>query len=104
MTDDDSRESKDFDERLKALREKLDDDTGSAGSGSGDKPASSSVGGRIAADFIAGIVGGALLGYVLDWWLGTSPWLLVIFLLLGFGSGVLNSYRTAKRASESGEQ
>lgn len=29
------------------------------------------------------IVGGFLLGRKLDQWLGTSPWLLIVFLLLG---------------------
>lgn len=29
------------------------------------------------------IVGGFLLGHKLDQWLGTSPWLLIVFILLG---------------------
>lgn len=57
-------------------------------------------GAEIAADFVAGIVVGALFGYGLDWWLGTSPWLLVIFMLCGFAAGVRSAYRAARRASE----
>jgi ATP synthase protein I len=102
MTDDDSQESRRrFDERLSSARQELDaSPVAPPQPGDRGNPGSSSVGGRIAADFVAGIIGGALLGYVLDWWFGTSPWLLVVFLLLGFGAGVMNSYRTAKRASE----
>ena len=32
------------------------------------------------------IVGGFWLGHKLDQWLGSSPWLLVLFLLLGVGA------------------
>jgi ATP synthase protein I len=38
---------------------------------------------------------GAGLGLLIDHWLGTSPWGLVIFLLLGFAAGVLNLARSA---------
>jgi ATP synthase protein I len=38
---------------------------------------------------------GAALGWVLDYWLGISPWGLIVFLLLGFTAGVLNVMRAA---------
>ena len=38
---------------------------------------------------------GAMLGWLLDRWLGTSPWGLIVFLLLGFAAGVLNVMRAA---------
>ena len=38
---------------------------------------------------------GAGIGWLLDWWLGISPWGLIVFLLLGFAAGVLNVMRAA---------
>jgi ATP synthase protein I len=50
---------------------------------------------RLGADFVAGVVIGAALGWGFDQLLGTSPWGLVVFLLLGFAAGVLSVMRTA---------
>jgi ATP synthase protein I len=48
----------------------------------------------IAAHMVAGVGVGALGGYWLDRWLGTSPWLLIAFFFLGSAAGMLNVYRT----------
>jgi ATP synthase protein I len=98
MSDDDSRHSADLGSRLRALRKRVRDDRDEEPDA---KPASMGAGAEIAADFVAGIVVGALFGYGLDWWFGTSPWLLVILMLFGFAAGVRSAYRVAKRASES---
>ncbi len=50
---------------------------------------------RLGADFVAGIAVGAALGWGIDRWFGTSPWGLMLFLLLGFAAGVLSLLRTA---------
>lgn len=46
----------------------------------------------VAATFI-----GLAMGYYLDKWLGTSPWLTLIFLLLGIVSGFRNIYILTSR-------
>jgi ATP synthase protein I len=50
---------------------------------------------RLSSEFIAGIVAGAGVGWGFDWLLGTSPWGLIVFLMLGFAAGVLNVLRAA---------
>ena len=45
--------------------------------------------------FVLAIVIGAYVGWVLDKWLGTSPWLFFLFFVLGLAAGALNVYRTA---------
>lgn len=50
---------------------------------------------RLAADFVAGIVLGAALGWGVDRLLGTSPWGLVVFLFVGFAAGILSMLRSA---------
>ena len=47
--------------------------------------------------FVLAIVLGAWFGYLLDSWLGTSPWLFLLFFVLGFIGGALNLYRTANK-------
>ena len=54
------------------------------------------VGLRVAADLVAGVVVGAGIGYLLDRWLGTKPFLLMLMLVLGFVAGIMNVYRTAQ--------
>lgn len=47
----------------------------------------------IASHLVAGLAGGAAIGYFLDRWLDTSPWCLVAFFFLGSAAGMLNVYR-----------
>jgi ATP synthase protein I len=49
----------------------------------------------VAAHMVAGLGVGAAIGYFLDSWLGSSPWMLGLFFFLGAGAGVLNTYRMA---------
>jgi ATP synthase protein I len=61
-----------------------------------DRPSESSPGRRaISTELVAGVLAGAGIGWVLDRWLGISPWGMIVFLLLGFAAGVLNVMRAA---------
>jgi ATP synthase protein I len=48
---------------------------------------------RIGTEFISAVLVGALIGYLIDLGLGTSPWGLLIMLMLGFAAGILNVIR-----------
>jgi ATP synthase protein I len=50
---------------------------------------------RLSTELVAGVLIGAGIGWLLDRWLGTSPWGMIVFLLLGFAAGVLNVMRVA---------
>jgi len=50
---------------------------------------------RLSTEFVAGIVVGAGLGWLIDRLAGTTPWGMIVFLLLGFAAGVLNLIRAA---------
>jgi ATP synthase protein I len=50
---------------------------------------------RLSSELVAGVLVGAGLGWLIDRWLGISPWGLIVFLLLGFVAGVLNVMRSA---------
>ncbi len=55
--------------------------------------ANTRLGNRVLAELIGGIAGGALVGWVLDHFLGTQPWLLLVFLFLGIIVAFRNIYR-----------
>ncbi len=55
---------------------------------------------RLSSEFIAGVVVGAAIGWIVDRLAGTSPWGLIVFLFLGFGAGVLNILRSAGLIAE----
>ncbi len=48
---------------------------------------------RIGTEFIAAILVGSVIGYLIDLGLGTSPWGLLIMFLVGFAAGILNVTR-----------
>jgi len=57
---------------------------------------------RLSSEFIAGILFGAAIGWVIDRFVGTSPWGLIVFLLLGFCAGILSILRSAGMVAERG--
>ena len=59
---------------------------------------------RMSTELVAGVLVGGGLGWLLDRWLGISPWGLILFLLLGFAAGVLNVMRAAGVVSEQSER
>ena len=48
--------------------------------------------------FVLAIVIGFGVGYLLDGWLGTSPWLSIVCFFFGLAAGVLNVFRTVTRS------
>jgi ATP synthase protein I len=46
------------------------------------------------------VVIGLAIGYYLDKWLGTSPWLTIVWIGLGFAAGVRSLYRSAKSSEK----
>jgi ATP synthase protein I len=83
-----------IDARLRAVRAR--DPAVTDGPGGGSRLAGMGLGLRLATEVVVGVGGGAVLGWGLDRWLGTQPWLMVVFLLLGGAAGVLNAYRAAR--------
>jgi ATP synthase protein I len=87
--------------RLRSLGERLDQvgpsRTSEPGSASRPGPDMSGFarGMRLSAELVGGVVIGFILGWLFDRVLGTSPWGLIVFLLLGFVAGVLNVMRSA---------
>jgi Uncharacterized protein conserved in bacteria len=62
-----------------------------------------STAGTIGLQLVSATFIGLAMGYFLDKWLGTSPWLLVIFLILGIVAGFRDVYLEAKRLQKKSE-
>ena len=50
---------------------------------------------RVGVEMVSALIVGVGIGLLLDWWLDTTPWFLVLFFLLGAGAGIVNVYRAA---------
>lgn len=55
---------------------------------------------KYASEFSAAIIAGAFLGYLADKFIGTGPWGMIVGLILGFGTGVMNVVRAAKEGMD----
>ena len=64
-------------------------DTGPKNFGSGLGFAS-----KIGTEMVVSVLVGAYGGYLLDEWLGSPPWLMLLGLIFGCAAGILNIYRT----------
>ncbi len=50
---------------------------------------------RIGTELVAALVVGVGIGLLLDNWLNTAPWFMVVFFFVGAAAGILNVYRAA---------
>ncbi|NNC73292.1 MAG: F0F1 ATP synthase assembly protein I [Sphingomonadaceae bacterium] len=57
-----------------------------------------SQGHRILAEMIGAPLGGGIIGWWLDRWLDTSPWLLLVLVFLGFAVAVRNIYKISQES------
>ena len=51
---------------------------------------------RIGVELVAALIVGVGIGLLLDNWLGTRPWFLLLFFILGSAAGILNVFRVMK--------
>ena len=51
---------------------------------------------KMSTEMVAAVVVGTIIGFILDNWFGTKPWLILIFFFVGVIAGILNVIRSAK--------
>jgi ATP synthase protein I len=91
----------DLSARLRRLETQLDRKRETApapGGGSGQSSSGPSALGRafrLSAEFVAGVIAGGGLGWLFDRGLGTRPWGMIVFLMLGFCAGIYNVMRAS---------
>ncbi|MFZ5863388.1 MAG: AtpZ/AtpI family protein [Nitrospirota bacterium] len=52
--------------------------------------------GRVGVELVAATVVGVGLGYGLDRWLGTGPWLMIVGVFFGAAAGILGIFRLVR--------
>ena len=50
---------------------------------------------KISTEMVAAVVVGAIIGFILDRWFDTKPWLIIGFFFLGVVAGIMNVVRSA---------
>ena len=48
-------------------------------------------------ELVAAVLVGTIIGFILDNWFDTKPWLIIIFFFVGVVAGILNVIRSAKK-------
>ena len=52
---------------------------------------------KLGTELVAAVAVGTIIGFILDNWFDTKPWLIIIFFFLGTAAGILNVIKTANR-------
>ena len=55
---------------------------------------------KLGTELVSAVLVGTIIGFILDTWFGTKPWLIIVFFFLGSAAGILNVIKTAKRMQE----
>ncbi len=85
-----------LDARLKEARGKVQ--ARDPGGGPETRPPGSALGlaFRVGVELVSALAIGLGIGWLLDAWLDTRPWLMMVFIFLGGAAGILNVYRMAR--------
>ncbi len=52
---------------------------------------------KLGTELVAAVAVGTIIGFILDSWFDTKPWLIIIFFFLGAAAGMLNVIKTANK-------
>ena len=84
----------DFKTRLKIAKSKIKNQFGD------DKEKRGSFMGnafKLGTELVAAVLVGTIIGFILDTWFDTKPWLIIIFFFLGAAAGILSVIRAANK-------
>ena len=78
-------------DRLKNARKKLKVEK--------ENPQTSNIGQafKLSTELVAAVLVGTIIGFILDNWFDTKPWLIIIFFFVGVIAGILNVIKSAKK-------
>ena len=83
-----------FKTRLKIAKNKTDKHKKSE---KGNKGSSMGSAFKMSTELVSAVAVGTIIGFILDNWFGTKPWLILIFFFIGVVAGIMNVIRSAKK-------
>ena len=83
-----------FKTRLKIAKSKVDKNNNSEEKNKGSNMGSAF---KMSTELVSAVLVGTIIGFILDNWFGTKPWLILIFFFIGVVAGILNVIRSAKK-------
>ena len=87
------KKSNDLKTRLKIAKDKIDK---KSLNNNNNQPASLGMALKLSTEMVAAVLVGTIIGYILDSWFDSKPWLIIIFFFVGVAAGITNVVRTAK--------
>ena len=93
------KKSDDLRTRLKIAKAKIDKKTSN---NDNNKPASLGMALKLSTEMVAAVLVGTIIGYILDSWFDSKPWLIIIFFFIGVAAGITNVFRSAKIMQKKG--
>ena len=58
---------------------------------------------KLSTEMVAAVFVGSIIGFILDNWFDSKPWLTIIFFFIGSSAGILNVVRSAKRMQKNND-
>ena len=55
---------------------------------------------KMSTELVSAVVVGTIIGFILDNWFGTKPWLILIFFFVGVIAGIMNVIKSAKKMQQ----
>ena len=52
---------------------------------------------KMSTELVSAVAVGTIIGFILDNWFGTKPWLILIFFFVGVIAGITNVFKSAKK-------
>ena len=55
---------------------------------------------KLGTELVSAVLVGTIIGFILDTWFGTKPWLIIVFFFLGSAAGILNVIKAANKMQD----
>jgi ATP synthase protein I len=92
------RDDEDFKTRLKIAKDKLKNYSKIRNNNQNSSFVGSAF--KLGTELVSAVLVGTIIGFILDTWFDTKPWLIIVFFFLGSAAGILNVIKAAKRMQE----
>ena len=89
---------KDFKTRLKIAKDKFKND--SIITNNNENGSFMGTAFKLGTELVSAVLVGTIIGFILDTWFDTKPWLIILFFFLGSIAGILNVIKVAKRMQQ----